>query len=526
MKKLKPHKAVILLFIVAFLIRFIGIEHGFPFIFHIDEPAVVRSALGIRFDANPGHFDWPHLHFYLTYFLFFVFIKARSIVQFLGLQSFLAFKMPILWQDPLVFYLLARTLDVFMGALTVIPVYLAGRELFGNRGGFLAALTFAFMPFHVHASHFALVDVPATFWIAWALYFSTKIYNQKPKESTNLIQINKFNSTLKDNLAYFKYYILAGFFIGLAASTKYHGGIAAVVVAVAHFARVYKNSKEKFVSWAGLKNLIISGLSAVGGFILGTPFAILDFSTFIRTDSPTGALWQFTNVGSVTLLERLNQFFQAITYRFALDIGPTFIAVYLIYIFYSLFIRRDRRSLIILIPSLLLFFYVSGFEKMRVHYYMPTYPFIALAVGAMSSHIIAITRNHIQKRLVYWAVFLIPILLAVNTSIVLLRSDTRLELFDWLNKNMTITDYVVYNSSSVSLITDKISKDRSFKGVKDTSLVNKVGYIVIYKDTDELVHFLAGNDSDSKIAKKYPLVKRISATGRRGGEIFIYSLGK
>src|SRR3972149_2896119 len=126
--------------LVGLGLRLWGIEHGFPFIFHPDEPAVVRSALGIRFEANPKHFDWPHLHFYLNYFLFFLFIKARGLAQALGLQAFLAAKFPLLWEDPLVFYWLSRVFDAFLGALTAVPVFLAGRKLFSKRVGLLAAL--------------------------------------------------------------------------------------------------------------------------------------------------------------------------------------------------------------------------------------------------------------------------------------------------------------------------------------------------------------------------------------------------
>ena len=76
--------AVIVL-IVALILRLTAIDHGFPYIYHPDEPTVVRSALGLRFDPNPHHFDWPHLYFYLNYLMYMVFAKLRDFLTLLGL---------------------------------------------------------------------------------------------------------------------------------------------------------------------------------------------------------------------------------------------------------------------------------------------------------------------------------------------------------------------------------------------------------------------------------------------------------
>jgi len=80
---------IFFIIVLALAVRLAGIEHGFPFIFHPDEPTIVRSALGIRFDLNPKHFDWPHLYIYLNYFLYMAFAKFRNFVLSIGLNSFL-----------------------------------------------------------------------------------------------------------------------------------------------------------------------------------------------------------------------------------------------------------------------------------------------------------------------------------------------------------------------------------------------------------------------------------------------------
>src|SRR3989338_10908526 len=103
---LGKYKWLVLIFSLSLLVRTIGVSHGFPFIFHPDEPAVVRSAVGIRFNLNPKHFDWPSLHFYLNFFIFSFLISFRSLLQILNLKRIIISVYPLLWRDPLVFYLI------------------------------------------------------------------------------------------------------------------------------------------------------------------------------------------------------------------------------------------------------------------------------------------------------------------------------------------------------------------------------------------------------------------------------------
>src|SRR3989344_1801428 len=174
MKK-HPSKYLLFIIIIGLILRFVGITHSFPYIFHPDEPTIVRSALGIRFNPNPGHFDWPHLYVYLNYLLFMVFAKVRDFLTEFGYKEQVSFYAPIIWNDDLIFYLLTRSFTAILGALTAIPVYLAAKEVFNTRVGLLSALAISVVPFHVWHSHYSLTDVPMTFFLAWAIYFSTKI---------------------------------------------------------------------------------------------------------------------------------------------------------------------------------------------------------------------------------------------------------------------------------------------------------------------------------------------------------------
>ncbi len=190
--------------------------------------------------------------------------------------------------------------------LTAIPIYLSAKTLFNEKAGLFAAAALMLTPFHVLRSHYTMPDVPMLFFLAWALYFSIKI----------LFVRNTKN------------YFFAGLFVGLAASTKYDGAIAALFVVLAHFIRVFSEKDEYVLSIDSLGNLIISALTSVVAFVLGTPYSVLDYKTFTITENAKGALWQFTNVGKVNLFEQIKAFIISTPIKLVDDFG--YLSIYFI----------------------------------------------------------------------------------------------------------------------------------------------------------------------------------------------------
>lgn len=388
---LKNNIKLILILALALGIRLVGIGHSLPFVFHPDEPTIIQSALGIRFDTNPNHFDWPSMYIYMNYFLFMVFAKVRLFIPALSNIA----------SEPAIFYLLGRTLTAVFGGLTIIPVYLAGKELFNKKTGLIAALALSVTPFHVWHSHYSLSDVPMAFFVAWAVYFSA----------------------LAMKKGSYKAYLLAGLFTGLAASTKYNGALVSLVVMLA-----FVLAKEYKKIW----KLILAGLASLVGFLIGTPYAILDYATFSRTDGPKGAFWQFTNVGSVSFSQHMAQFWNTLKIKLPDDFGYILFYLFLVVAFFTLYatvvsllnnkiVFNDRTSLLLLIiPSLAFIFYISGFEKVRSHYFFIAYPTILLSVAYLI--------NLIHNKFGVWVLVLIlsiPTVLALKNSYTFYNGDTR-----------------------------------------------------------------------------------------------------
>ena len=437
----KLDKTLILIFVGALLLRLYGIFHGFPFIFHPDEPTVVRSALALRFDLNPAHFDWPHHFIYLNYILYLGFIKFRGLLELLHLKSAVGSVFPILWDDTLAFYLISRIFTVLIGAATIVPLYLAVRLYFNRVTALFAAALFALIPFHVWQSHYVLIDVPMTFWVACSLYYVLRIF--------------KYNQIID--------YVLAGLFVGFAASTKYNGGLVCLPVLLAYIFRE-KQSINYYLT--NIKKLFYAGFASIIGFLLGTPFALFDLDTFLRTDSPKGAIWQFTNVGSVDLAVRVQNIVTTLSTMFVQDLGIVIMVLSLI----SLCLMLARLFKLIQLKEYwflslsfwvvaFLVYYISGFSKNRSHYYMVAYPYMIMFAVYSYDYLMQKITNVRLRVLFSASLLIIPFFASLERSAVFARPDTRVQLYEWLSSNTSTGDVILYESSDLNQIFAKIRYD-------------------------------------------------------------------
>ncbi|MFA5775983.1 MAG: glycosyltransferase family 39 protein [Patescibacteria group bacterium] len=392
---------------MALIVRLIAIDHGFPYIYHPDEPAVVRSALGIRFDSNPHHFDWPHLYFYLNYFVYMVFAKMRDLITSLGFHLSVAQVAPIIYNDNLIFYLISRIFSATLGALTIIPIYLWIKRLVNKNAGLFASVFLSLAPLHVRQSHYALVDVPMLFFLSWSLFFSTV----SP--------------------------ILSGLFLGFSASTKYNGILGGLFIALYYLL----HQSKPLVKRVG--DVVKLTIFTIIGFLIGTPYALFDYKTFIRTDGPQGALWQFTNVGKVSLVNQIGQFLSAMSTKLPHDLGYGAWAILLtglVILGVKLVKQKQKRVYIIILLTTAIFlaltFYVSGLEKNRSHYYIIIYPYFFLVLGWALSLIVDKFKRTYYK-VILTSIILLPSLILSISNIVDLENKRSSTIYGgYIEKNV------------------------------------------------------------------------------------------
>lgn len=151
----------------------------------------------------------------------------------------------------------ARMLSAVAGAATALLVFLMLRRRTRDLFAALGAGLIAFAPGFVVHSRFMTVDVVSTFFVAASLYFALKMIPTEGEQPPNVT----------------KAVLWSGAMAGLAAGTKYTGGVALVGVLAAILL-------AHRVVWPKLFGLAI--LASLLAFVISTPGALLNNGQFVK----------------------------------------------------------------------------------------------------------------------------------------------------------------------------------------------------------------------------------------------------
>lgn len=258
MKVPRGERAVLAgILLLALLLRTTGLPAGLPdlnrYFFDTDEVGLMDVAMSMGGgDLNPRYYLHPSLLPYLllgAYGGFFVVGRAAGL--FASPSDFAAFY----WANKAPFHLVGRLLVVIFGVASVYLAYRIGRRAYGRGAGLGAGLLLAVAPLHVAYSQIIKTDVPSLFFGLLAVMAALRL-SEVPLPRTAL---------------------WAGVSAGLAAATRYPSGLflLAPVVALMLHARHRNNARRAVVRCGGLV-----ALGAVGGFLVGMPYALLDLPAF------------------------------------------------------------------------------------------------------------------------------------------------------------------------------------------------------------------------------------------------------
>ncbi len=240
------------IFGLALLVRLIGAGWGLPsasrwYSYHPDEST--RQVVGAVFsllkgDFNPHFFNYPSLSIYATWLIYQI-LAGFGMATNAGVQTY-----P--WPEVRDVIVAGRLFSVLCGALTAPLIFLMARRVGMGRGAVLAGILAALAPGHVQHSHFATVDVPATFFVTWCLYLTLRAENWKGLLGAALVA-------------------------GLAAGTKYNAGIVLVAPLVALQWLQPQDAKSNAKTGAKTKvwQSVSLVLATLATFFVTTPYALL-----------------------------------------------------------------------------------------------------------------------------------------------------------------------------------------------------------------------------------------------------------
>ncbi len=234
-------RVLLLLVAVAIGFHFFGLEHEADSRYFGDEGIYRQHAERI----NGGElfrpwFVYPHLLFYLDA------VALWLAALFEPLTLALAKGVYGVTGGTAVGTLVTRSVTAACGALTVIPVFAVARRLAGTAAAGLAGAFIALSPLYLEVCHLNISDVPAAFFATLTVMQVSRLLERE---------------RLRD-------YVLAGIWAGLAAGSKYPGGVVAVAI-VAPWLR-WRLREGRF-GWG----LAGAAIAAAGAFVASTPSLVV-----------------------------------------------------------------------------------------------------------------------------------------------------------------------------------------------------------------------------------------------------------
>ncbi|HEY6398145.1 MAG TPA: glycosyltransferase family 39 protein [Solirubrobacteraceae bacterium] len=237
------HLALALVLATTLLLRLWGIGQGLPYSYNVDEAThfVPRAIAFFTHDLNPHYFLNPPAYSYVLHIVFALWFGSGDAVS----RAYAT--------NPAEVFVVARVVAAVLGTVAVWLTYLAGQRLWGRSVGLLASAIFglAFLP--TFYSHLALNDVPTLAPVALALYGIAGVMRWGRRRD----------------------YMIAGLGVGLAAATKYTGGVTLACLLGAAICDVAARPR-----FAPLRRLVIALIVALIAFVAANPFSVLDFSAF------------------------------------------------------------------------------------------------------------------------------------------------------------------------------------------------------------------------------------------------------
>jgi len=256
-KKLCKPEALVLfgILLAALALRVWGIGFGLPYEYHVDEVQYVRQAasMGSR-GLEPVWWNNPPFYKYVLLAEYGGLFAVGKIFGWYASAADFGARHTV---DPTLLYILARGTTALLGTLTVWVTYQIGKTAYSRVTGLLSAAFLAVCFLHVRDSHFAVNDIPLTFFTTMVLLAAVKI-----------AQTGKV-----------KWYAMAGAALGFGFATKYSAALATLPIVVAHlFSPDFRFARG---AW-GWRRVGIALLVAGGAAMLGSPYFVLTPGKVIR----------------------------------------------------------------------------------------------------------------------------------------------------------------------------------------------------------------------------------------------------
>ena len=468
------------IFIISFIIRRIGLKHGFPLLTHPDEPAILNPVFSMTANKtfNPNTFNRPDQILITFNFFYLNFISYLKFGQSLA-NTF--------WEHQLTFHYYGRLLICVLGSIIPIVVYFIGKE-FKENFSLPASLVFAFYPSYVIHSHYITPDIPITLFTLLVIYFSIRFLKNE-----NIRNI-----------------YIATIFASINTAEKYPGLISLLIIATSILI-YYGNQHEvnlinkiKGIIKLGIKNLFIYLIA----FYIIAPNVIIEFGKVIETIRLEA---RSTHLGADNLLWSGNLLFYSNTFlEYASLLSIPFIILGI-----TRFLKLKNLHYVILFYGFIYWIILSKLDLHWERWALPMYisPLFLTSIGI--KFLIDKTRikNYIKfLSLLFISIFILSqLIISLSNSIQFTFQDTRYIALEYCiengitPENTKFEGYTPFNPGAPGNIFN-----HDFNASNDKFIILSSQMFVRYYNepsrySNEIIIY-------ERIKNNYPLIKEFSPT--------------
>lgn len=340
--------AILLIVVLAAAARFWGLEFGLPYLYHPDEPGKIEIAQAMfkTGDLNPHYFRKPTLLIYanaLLYVPWYYIGKANGRFASPGdIPPVRRTNMGVGYMGAPDAVILGRALTAVIGVAGVLLLWILARRITGYSSvALVAALLLAISPINVIQGHYIETNAFLVLALLAVLWASLRLLER---------------GTRRD-------YLLAGFLTGVAMTCKYPGVVGLVMPLAAHWLRSGRTLVRD-------RNLVACLLAVPVGFLLFTPFALLDPVSFVLGAGSEAAHYAIGHEGAEGWAP-----FWYLGYAFRIEGIVTLCAAVGGWFAWK---RGDRQLLLVTAFAAAFYIFISLFRVRNDRTFMPITPFLFL----------------------------------------------------------------------------------------------------------------------------------------------------